>query len=98
MPSPTHPRAHFDGAWKFALQTWLPECLQLFWPDIHAAIDWRHAPVFLDKELKALGRIQRKGVRQVDLLAQVRLKCGNLAVLLIHLEVQAGSVPASFAE
>src|SRR5690606_22488169 len=27
---------YFDGAWKEALTRWLPGCLLLFWPDIHA--------------------------------------------------------------
>jgi hypothetical protein len=93
-----HARAHFDAAWKTALQLWLRECFALFWPSIHAAIDWRHRPVYLDKELKALGRIQRKSQRLVDVLAHVRLLSGECAVLLLHLEVQAGHVPASFSE
>ena len=98
MSSSRHARAHFDGAWKTALQTWLRECLELFWPDIHAALDWRHAPVYLDKEVKALGRIRDKSARQVDLLAELRLKSGARTLLLIHLEVQAGKVAASFSE
>lgn len=98
MSSSRHARAHFDGAWKTALQTWLRECLELFWPDIHDALDWRHAPVYLDKEVKALGRIRDKSARQVDLLAELRLKSGARTLLLIHLEVQAGNVAASFSE
>lgn len=47
----------YDGVWKHALHTWLPDCLALFWPDIRNAIDWRTQPRFLDKELKQLGRI-----------------------------------------
>ncbi len=47
----------FDSAWKDAL---------------HAQIDWRRAPVFLDKKLQALLRSRRRGRRHVDKLVSVR--------------------------
>ena len=43
----------FDGIWKDALTRWLPDCIELFWPEVHAQIDWQVAPVLLDKELPA---------------------------------------------
>ena len=94
-PAPTVP--DFDGLWKEALQLWLPECLALFWPHIHRQIAWSTAPAFLDKELKRLDRILKQGAQHVDLLVQVRLKTGKDALLLLHLEVQAGDIHSSFA-
>jgi len=87
---------HFDGLWKEALQLWLPECLALFWPHIHQQIDWTTPPVFLDKELKRLDRILKHGAQHVDLLAQLRLNTGDDALLLLHLEVQAGHIHSGF--
>lgn len=98
MSSSAFLHSNFDGAWKTALQTWLRECLHLFWPHLHRAVDWRYAPVFLDKELKLLGRLLKKNVRQVDMLAELQLISGTKTILLIHLEVQAGNVSASFSE
>ncbi|MCK9513261.1 MAG: hypothetical protein M0R28_18820 [Pigmentiphaga sp.] len=85
-----------DGVWKQALQTWLPDCLALFWPKIHQRIDWRVAPIFLDQELRRLDRILKRGEKRVDVLVQVRLKSGGEALLLIHLEVQAGRIGVAF--
>ncbi len=87
-----------DGVWKQALQTWLPDCLALFWPKIHQRIDWSVAPIFLDQELRRLDRILKQGTKRVDVLVQLRLKTGGEALLLIHLEVQAGRIDAAFAE
>jgi hypothetical protein len=89
-PEPVNP--HFDGIWKDALTRWFPGCVLLFWPDIHARINWSIAPVFLDKELHSLRRITKRDTQFVDQLAQVQLHEGATALLLIHLEVQAGSV------
>jgi hypothetical protein len=89
-PEPVNP--HFDGIWKDALTRWFPECLLLFWPQVHEQINWAVAPVFLDKELQSLRRITKRDTQFVDQLAQVQLRDGATALLLIHLEVQAGSV------
>ncbi|MCK9508926.1 MAG: hypothetical protein M0Q54_10860, partial [Pigmentiphaga sp.] len=89
---------NFDGIWKAALQTWLPQCLTLFWPATHQRIDWTVAPVFLDKELRRIERFLKKGEKRVDLLAQVALKSGQKALLLLHLEVQAGHIGPHFPE
>ena len=41
--------------------------------------------------------IVRPGIRHVDVLVQLQLKTGASSLLLIHLEVQAGRVTASFS-
>lgn len=86
----------FDGIWKEALETWLPDCLKLFWPQVHAAIDWDTPPLFLDKEMQQLGHIVKRGTQHVDKLVEVRLKSGVGVLLLIHLEIQAGKITAVF--
>ena len=83
----------YDSAWKDALESYLPEFMSLLWPALHARIDWRHPPVFLDKELQALLRSAKRGRRHVDKLVSVRLRNGERTLLLIHIEVQAGREP-----
>lgn len=83
----------YDSAWKDALESYLPEFMSLLWPALFAKIDWRHPPVFLDKELQALLRSGKRGRRHVDKLVSVRLLNGENTLLLIHIEVQAGSEP-----
>ena len=82
----------FDGVWKETLQAWLPECLTLFWPHIHRQIDWSVPPTFLHQELQRLLRIVKQDAKRLDLLIQLRLKTGGPALLLLHLEVEAGHI------
>ncbi|MBC2768300.1 hypothetical protein [Pusillimonas minor] len=88
----------FDGIWKDALTRWLPDCIELFWPEVHAQVDWHIAPVLLDKELQSLRKINKRSVRYVDHLAQLQLLGGSVALLLIHIEVQAGKVSLDLAQ
>ncbi|MCB5363502.1 hypothetical protein H0484_07045 [Pusillimonas sp. CC-YST705] len=83
-------RSDFDSAWKDTLQAYFPQFLALLWPDIHVQIDWRHSPEFLDKELQALLRSRARGRRHVDKLVLVRLLTGQDALVLVHVEIQAG--------
>ena len=92
------PTPDFDGIWKTALQTWLPQCVALFWPDTYQRIDWAVAPVFLDKALRRLERLTKQREKRLDLLAQLALKGGGKALLLLHLEVQAGRISLRFPE
>jgi len=83
-------RSDFDSAWKDALDVYFPQFMALLWPSLHAQIDWRHEPAFLDKELQALMRSRKRGRRHVDKLVSVRLQGGRDALVLIHVEIQAG--------
>ena len=47
-------RPDFDRAWKDALRWWLPDCLRLFWPEVHDQINWAIPPEFLATELRRL--------------------------------------------
>ncbi|MER1967992.1 DUF4351 domain-containing protein [Castellaniella sp. GW247-6E4] len=49
-----------DSPWKEALEVFLPQCLALFAPTLHASIDWSHPPQFLDKELQAIAGPRRR--------------------------------------
>ena len=54
--------------------------------------------MFLDKELKQLGRVVKQGAHHVDVLAQLTLLNGRKALLLVHMEVQGGAIGPSFPE
>jgi len=98
------PADDHDSPWKDAIEQFLPQCLALFAPDLHALIDWSHPPVFLDKELQAIAVPRRrsfagspdkgpgKAPRRLytDKLVLVRCRNGRYARLLIHFEIQGG--------
>lgn len=81
-------RADSDGHWKDALETWLQPCTALFWPEFHDLIDWRTAPVFMDKELRRIGGSLYRDRLYVDKLAQLHTRHGPV-LLLMHTEIQA---------
>ena len=95
LASPRRP--NFDGVWKEALHHGLADCFRLFWPQIHALIDWSQRVEFLEQELQMLYRMHKRGRRQVDKLAKVALLDGEPMLLLVHVEVQAGRVDTAFA-
>jgi hypothetical protein len=41
----------YDSPWKEALEVYFRAFLALFYPRIHADIDWSRGYLFLDKEL-----------------------------------------------
>ncbi len=77
-----------DSPWKHALELYFPQALALLTPNVHKAIDWAIPAEFLDKEPQAIAIPSKKGRRLVDKLAQVRLRDGTDAWLLIHVEVE----------
>lgn len=82
---PARRRTDADGRWKDALDVYFQPCLQLFWPSLHALIDWRQPPQFLDKELQALTLSKGRNRRYVDKLASVQLLQGERICLLVHM-------------
>lgn len=91
------PAADFDGAWKYALDHYLPACLALFFPWVHAGID-RSQPI--TDEPTALQQINpeaSRGKQHVDKLIQVVRRDGIPALVFVHLEIQAQR-DAVFAE
>lgn len=79
----------FDSPWKDALETYLEDFFALFFPEIHAAIDWARRPIFLDKELQQVVRDAEVGRRLADKLVQVWRRDGRNEWVLVHVEVQS---------
>src|SRR5437588_11769744 len=86
-----------DSPWKEALQRFLEPFLAFFFPEIHAAIDWRRRYQALDKEFQTIGREAAAGTVLADKLFRVWRKDGRETWLLIHIEIQ-GQVDAGFPE
>ena len=79
----------YDGAWKETLRLYLPELLRVYFPAMHAAIDWAVEPKWCNKELsQVVGKPKRRN-RRVDVLVQVRLLSGVEQWILLHTEVQS---------
>jgi len=84
-----NPPTRYDAAWKVTLETFLPACLELMFPELAALIDWSVAPVFLDTELQKIFPDSAAGVLRVDKLIRVRRLDGSAELFLIHVEVQS---------
>lgn len=79
----------YDGAWKDLLNTHLKELLELYFPDVAAAIDWSIPPEVLEQDLRELGIADEPADNRVDFLVKVRALDGQEALLYLHIEVQS---------
>ena len=77
-----------DSVWKEAIETYFPEFMEFFFPEIAKDIDFEKGCEFLDKELEKITRDAEIGKRLADVLVKVFLKDGSEKWLLIHIEVQ----------
>lgn len=84
-----HTTNDYDGVWKDGLDYFFRHFLRLFFPAIHADIDWKRGYKALDKELTRIVPPAEVGKQVVDKLFQVYRKQGQPALIYIHLEVQA---------
>jgi hypothetical protein len=82
------PGADYDSPWKEALDRYFEPFLALFFPHIHAEIDWTRGHEMLDRELQPVVRRAGRGRRYVDKLVKVGLGDGQERWILIHIEVQ----------
>jgi hypothetical protein len=83
----------FDSPWKEALEVYFRAFLALFFPPIHADIDWSRGYEMLDKELQRIVPQAARGRRYVDKLVKVWRKDGRETWVLIHVEVQTQQDP-----
>ena len=77
-----------DSPWKEALERYLPSFLALYFPAVHAAIDWTRSYEWLNTELRQVVRDAELGTRLADVLVKVWRHDGEESWLLIHIEVQ----------
>ncbi|RRR74811.1 MAG: hypothetical protein EI684_06210, partial [Candidatus Viridilinea halotolerans] len=83
------PAANFDGAWKEALEHYLPACLELLFPEVYAGIDWTQPVKDEPLTLLQVNPEVRKGNQYVDKLVQVTRLDGERTIVFVHLEIQA---------
>src|SRR5438270_4328333 len=83
----------YDSPWKEALEVYFRAFLALFFPHIHADIDWSRGFLFLDKELQKIVPMAARGRLYVDKLVKVWRPSGREAWVLIHVEVQTQRDP-----
>ncbi len=88
MRKPRAVRADFDSPWKEALEHFLPSCLALFFPAVHAGIAWSRGYESLDKEFHQIACGAAGGGAEADKLFKVWTLNGDEAWLLVHIEVQ----------
>ena len=81
-------RGRYDEGWKEVIETFFPQFLSFFFPQIDRGIDFGKGYTFLDKELNSIDKKGLTGRKVVDKLVRVRRKDGAEQWLLIHIEVQ----------
>ncbi len=87
MPNPTP--ADMDGGWKQLIEDELEEFFRFFFPQVHAAIDFRHGCQSRDKELAKIMVGADVGDCEADKLFEVQWRDGGHELVLVHVEVQA---------
>ena len=83
----------YDAPWKAAIALYFRDFMAFYFPDAHAAIDWRREPDFLDKELQQLAQDGAIGRRLADHLVRVHTLEGTEGWVLVHVEMQAWHDP-----
>ena len=83
----------FDSPWKDTLDEFLEPAMELFHPELFAAVDWSLGYETLDAELSEIVREAELGPTDADRLFRVTLRTGESLRLLIHAEVQSQHDP-----
>jgi hypothetical protein len=78
-----------DGGWKQLIDDELEEFFRFFFPQVHAAIDFRSGCQSRDKELAKIMVGADAGDCEADKLFEVQWRDGGQELVLIHVEVQA---------
>ncbi len=84
----SNPTNEFDGAWKAAIEEYLPDFFAFFFPVAYADIDWSRGYAFLDSELQQLVRDAEIGLLRLDRLVQVWRAGGEDTFVMVHVELQ----------
>lgn len=84
----TEQTTDYDSPWKEVIEAYFPRFLEFFFPQVYAEIEWNRPYEFLDTELQQLEPDAEIGKRLVDKVAKVWLVDGELAWVLVHVEVQ----------
>jgi hypothetical protein len=84
----TNPATEFDSPWKEIVQSYFPEFIEFFFPQVYREIDWNQGFEFLDQELQQVVRDAELGKRLVDKLVKVYRR-GQEIWVLIHIELQS---------
>lgn len=79
----------YDSPWKIALDDYLEEFLDFYFPQVSELIDWQIEPKSLDSEFQAVVKDSQLGKNRADKLVEVMLKEGSKRLLNIHIEVQS---------
>src|SRR5262245_52466335 len=82
----------FDGPWKAALESYLQDFIELFFPQAYTDIDWTRDYQFLDTELQQIAPENAAGKLTVDKLVHFWLREGSDAWILVHIEIQSQDV------
>ena len=87
----------YDSPWKEAIDAFFQPFMALFFPSVHALIDWSRPYEFLDTELQRITGDSTIGRRYADRLVKVHSREGLEVWLLLHIEIQ-GQADAQFPE
>lgn len=79
----------YDSPWKIAIDDYLPEFIQFYYPDIYDNIDWALGYEALDNEFQSIVRDADVGKHRADKLVQVTRLDGTKRFVYIHIEVQS---------
>jgi hypothetical protein len=86
-----------DSPWKDIIESYFPEFMTFFLPNVAEKINWARGYEFLDKELQKVVRLAVDKRRYVDKLVKVWDRTANKSAwILLHIEVQ-GQSEADFA-
>lgn len=91
------PKADDDTPWKEAIDAFFAPFMALFFPAVHALIDWEQPYAFLDAGLQRIAGDSVVGRRRADRLVRVMSRDGHDRWLLVHIKVQ-GRVDTRFPE
>lgn len=79
----------YDGSWKLGLDSFLPQFMELLFPDSYAEVDWSRSYQPLNSELQAIMPAEEAASsRRADALYQVWRRDGSEQWLILHFEVQ----------